>query len=239
MVPAPTPERIKELIQKGVEGGADAFGIQIGQLEKRYRTAENLKDIVKAAQGRPMYVTNYRTHLNEGMTDEELEKAILFSAECGCSLIDVMGDLYCPSQDEIAPDEEAGRRQKELIRRIHSLGAEVLMSSHTHRYLPPDEVIKIAKIQEERGADIIKIVTMADSEEEQNSNFEITARLNREISKPVLFLCGGSYCKRHRLVAPLITNGIFLCVAEQDEFTTPMQPLLSDAKEMVHTAICS
>ena len=59
-------------------------------------------------------------------------------------------------------------------------------------------------------------------------------QLKNEIEKPFLFLCVGEYCKKHRLTAPIIINGIYLCVAEQDEFSTPAQPLLKTAKAMTN-----
>ena len=38
MIQARTPERVSELIKKGLDGGTDAFAIQIDQLEREYRT---------------------------------------------------------------------------------------------------------------------------------------------------------------------------------------------------------
>lgn len=43
MIQARTPERASELIKKGLDGGTDAFAIQIDQLEREYRTESFLK----------------------------------------------------------------------------------------------------------------------------------------------------------------------------------------------------
>lgn len=43
MIQAKTPERVSELIKRGLDGGADAFAIQVDQLERKYRTEERLK----------------------------------------------------------------------------------------------------------------------------------------------------------------------------------------------------
>lgn len=233
MIQARTPERASELIKKGLEGGADAFAMQVDQLERKYRTEECYKKLFGEMNGKPLYVTDYRTNMSEGMSDEELAEELLVLAGCGAALIDVMGDLYCPSKDEITIEPEADSKQRELINKIHSYGAEVLMSSHTYRFLTWDEVLRTAKIQSDRGADIIKIVTAANTEKELYDNFEITARLKKELEKPFLFLCVGEYCKKHRLMAPIITNDIYLCVAEHDKFSTPAQPLLKTAKQLV------
>ncbi len=45
------------------------------------------------------------------------------------------------------------------------MGAEVLMSSHTFKFMKTDEVLRIVTAQQERGADVAKIVTAANSEE--------------------------------------------------------------------------
>lgn len=234
MIQARTPERVSELIKKGLDGGTDAFAIQIDQLEREYRTESCYRVLFEKMGGKPVYVTDYRNNMSTGMTDGELADELRTLAKSGAALVDVMSDLYCPSKDEITRDSAADAKQRELINKIHSYGAEVLMSSHTYRFLNFDEVREIAKIQSDRGADIVKIVAAASSERELYEIFETTARLKNEIEKPFLFLCVGEYCKKHRLTAPIIINGIYLCVAEQDEFSTPAQPLLKTAKAMTN-----
>lgn len=238
MIQARTPERVYELIKRGNAGGADAFGIQLEQLEHKYRTEKILKHIFDEAGDKPIYVTDYRSNLNTGMTDEELSEEMLLAVGCGADLADVMGDIFCRSELEITYDTDAVRRQTEYISKIHNAGGKVLMSSHTMKYLPPEKVINIAEAHQSRGADISKIVTAAESRKELDSNFEISARLSQELKIPFLFLCVGGFSAPHRRIAPLISNGMFLCVAEHDELSTPAQPLLSDAARIV-SAVCN
>lgn len=233
MIQARTPERVFELIERGLDDGADAFGLQLEQLEHKYRTEDNFKSFFKAMNGKPAYVTNYRTNLNTKMTDEERVVELLKAADCGAALIDVMGDLYCPSELEIAYDENAVKRQKELIGRIHAEGAEVLMSSHITKFLAPEAVLKIAESQVSRGADIAKVVTVADSEKELDSNYSTTLLLKEKLGHPFLFLSVGKCCAKHRRIAPFLANGMFLCVVCHDELSTLAQPLLETAKEMI------
>lgn len=233
MIQARTPERITELIRRGSEGGADAFGIQLEQFEHKYRTAETLKHIFAEAGDKPIYVTDYRTNLNSGMTDDALAEEILLAVNCGADLVDVMGDLFNESPLQIAYDRSAVKKQENFISEIHNIGGKVLMSSHTYKYLKPAKVIDIAKCHQNRGADISKIVTAVENQRELASNFEISARLMQRIGIPFLFLCVGSFSAPHRRIAPLISNGMFLCVVEHDELSTPAQPLLSDALEIV------
>lgn len=181
MIQARTPERVSELIKKGLDGGTDAFAIQIDQLEREYRTESCYRVFFEKMGGKPVYVTDYRNNMSTGMTDGELADELLTLAKSGAALVDVMSDLYCPSKDEITRDSAADAKQRELINKIHSYGAEVLMSSHTYRFLNFDEVREIAKIQSDRGADIVKIVAAASSERELYEIFETTARLKNEI----------------------------------------------------------
>ena len=51
---------------------------------------------------------------------------------------------------ELTENPLAVARQRELIDRIHSLGAEVLISSHIDSFLPAEKVLQIAFAQQER-----------------------------------------------------------------------------------------
>lgn len=233
MIQARTPERIFELIEKGISGGADAFGLQLEQLERQYHTKEIYCELFKAMGDKPCYVTNYSIAMNKGITYEELADELVTVAECGGALIDIFGDIFDRQPDQITYDDDAVKKQEELIEKIHYIGKEVLISTHTYRFMEYDDVFKILSAHKKRGADVAKIVTAANSEYELKTNFEITSELSKKLGIPYLFLCGGSYCSKHRRIAPLISDDMFLCVAEYDELSTPAQPLLRDAKKII------
>ena len=86
MVQADNPDRIKELIDKSVPEGAEAFGMQFEQLKSEYRTKEVYKDLFAYAKDKPVYVTNYRHTSNEGKTDDMLAAELV---ELAKSLIGV------------------------------------------------------------------------------------------------------------------------------------------------------
>ncbi|MBQ8387607.1 MAG: type I 3-dehydroquinate dehydratase [Clostridia bacterium] len=234
MVQGTTPERVIELIKKSDALGADAFGIQTCKLEEKDRNIETYRRIFAAAEGKPTYVTNYRKGENRhtSLDDEKIGEHIIDIARAGATLVDVMGDLYDRHPDELTTDPAAIDKQKRLIERIHAEGAEVLMSSHTMKYMEADRVLEIAMAQKERGADIIKIVTYANSEEEQLENLKTSLVLERELGAPFLLLAGGE-CNIHRRLGPMFGASMWLCVAEHDEHATPVQPLISQVK-----AIC-
>lgn len=229
MVQAHTPERIKELMDKSVPQGAEAFGIQLEQLDGCYRNREVYQDLFSYAEGIPSYVTNYRGGTNEGKTDEQLMEELFEAAECGAELCDMMGDYFDRQPGEMTYQKMAIEKQKEWICRFHETGAKVLMSSHIFRFTPAEEVLKIALEQQRRGVDICKIVCGAETMEQQLENLKIVQMLKEQLDIPFLFLSSGE-CKILRRVGGAIGCCMYLCVYEHDELATPNQPLLSDMK---------
>ena len=229
MVQADNPDRIKELIDKSVPEGAEAFGMQFEQMKTEYRTKKVYNDLFSYAKDKLVYVTNYRTAKNEGKSDTQLAEELLELADCGADLCDVMGDCFDRQPDELAVDKTAIEKQKELIRKIHNKGAKVLMSSHVLKYIPAEMVLEIALEHQRRGADICKIVTGADTMEEQIENLKIINMLKQNLKIPFLFLCGGE-CKMLRRIGGELGCCMYLCVHEYDELATPAQPLLKNLK---------
>jgi len=209
--------------------GADAYGLQVESLKPEYQNPETYKRIFKEMKHRPSYVTYYRGKSNAGKTDEELAEGLITLAESGAVLCDVMGDLFCKHPEELTEDPVAIQKQMALIDRIHSLGAQVLMSSHLYKYAPAERVLEIALEQKRRGADIIKIVTKAEDMAQQIENLRITDLLKRELGAPFLFLSGGE-CSLHRRLGIHLGCCMSLCVYEHDALSTASQPLLSTMK---------
>jgi 3-dehydroquinate dehydratase len=207
-----------------VYDGCDAFGIQIDRLLREERTEEKLGAIYKAMGNRPIYITNYRKGQSE-LSDEQLAEDLLTYLSWGATLADVMGDYFCPSKDEITYDEVAVAKQKELIDRIHAMGKEVLMSSHTHRFMTAEEVLELAKAHQARGADISKIVAKGNTEAEEMENLRITTLLKKELDIPFLFLSGGPHCKIHRTIGPMLGCNMWLTTQKHDEHSVGAQPV--------------
>lgn len=229
MVQADNPDRIKELIDKSMPDGAEAFGMQFEQMKPEYRTKEVYKALFSYAKDKPVYVTNYRHTSNEGKTDDMLALELVELAECGADLCDVMGDCFDRQPDEIAVDTTAIEKQKELIQKLHDKGAKVLMSSHVLKYIPAERVLEIALEHQKRGADICKIVTGADTMEQELENLKIINMLKENLKIPFLFLCGGE-CSILRRIGGELGCCMYLCVHEYDALATPQQPLLKDVK---------
>lgn len=230
MLQNPSIEVLEQRVLKSIEIGADAFGFQAESVRTEDNNEYNVRKLFESMQDCPVYVTNYRKRFNEGLSDEQLAKGLLDLADYGATLCDIMGDMFCPHPQELTDDKAAIDKQMRLIDDIHRKGAEVLMSSHVLKYTPAERVVEIALEQKRRGADIIKIVTKADSEEEQLENLCITTLLKKELGPtPFLYLSGGE-CGIHRRMGPSLGCCMYLCVYEHDEFTTSSQPLLSSIK---------
>lgn len=229
MVQADNPARIKELMDKSLPAGAEAFGIQFEQMLPEYRTPEVYRDLFSYAKDRPSYVTNYRGRQNGEKSDEELGDELVELAECGADLCDVMGDYFDRQPDEVAVDENAINKQIRLINKIHEKGAKVLMSSHVMKYTPAERVLEIALEHQSRGADISKIVVGVDNREQEIENLKIINLLNEKLDIPFLFLSSGE-CRILRRIGGEIGSCMYLCVYEHDSFATLTQPLLSDVK---------
>lgn len=229
MVQADNPARIKELIDKSVPEGAEAFGMQFEQMKPEYRTKEVYRDLFSYTKDKPVYVTNYRYAKNEGRSDEQLADELIELADCGADLCDVMGDYFDKQPGELSVDETAVKKQMNLINKLHEKGASVLMSSHVLKYTPADRVLEIALEHQKRGADISKIVTGADTMEQQLENLKIINILKENLKIPFLFLCGGE-CRILRRIGGELGCCMYLCVYEHDALATQTQPLLKDVK---------
>ena len=228
MVIAKTPERVKELTDKSIACGAEAIGMQFEQLNPEYRNKETYKELFSYTD-KPVYATNYRNYHNEGKSDEEIAEELLELAECGATLVDVLGDLYDKTPGEVTMNEAATAKQMELIGKLHEKGAEVLISSHILKFTPAEKVLEIALEYQRRGADIAKLVVGAENMEEQLENLKIINLLKEKLSIPFLFLSGGE-CRLLRRIGGEIGCVMYLAVYEHDELAAPAQPLLENLK---------
>ena len=235
MILKDNPDSIRFAVKNSIYDGADCLGIQLECLKKEYKTEEDYKRIFAACAGHPIYITNYRGGENVGFSDEELAKELVKALSCGATLGDVPGSLFDAESGmgiglELSTKLDAIDRQKRLIDEIHSMGKEVLMSSHVLKFTPAETVLEIAYEQKRRGADIIKIVTAANSDEEQMENLRITSLLKKELNAPFLFLSGGTHSKIHRMIGAQLGCVTYLAVQEHDERAVPTQPTIKAAK---------
>ena len=231
MLQCETPDVAIGRIRNALHSGAEAFGLQVESLGRQYQNPECYQKLFGEMRKKPVYVTNYRVCNNQGKSDEQLAEEMVTLADCGGTLIDVMGDLFDRQPDEMAIDELAIRKQMDLIEVLHGKGAQVIMSSHVMKFIPAERVLEIAMEQKRRGADIIKIVTGAEDMAQQIENLRITNLLKNELGAPFLFLSIGE-SSIHRRLGLKFGCCMHLCVYEHDAASTFDQPLLSVSKKI-------
>jgi len=235
MILKDNPDSICFAVKNSIYDGADCLGIQLECLKKEYKNEKTYEKIFAACSGHPIYITNYRINENTGFSDEELADELVKALACGATLGDVPASLFDRESGmgigfELSMKQEVIERQMRLIDKIHSMGKEVLMSSHVLKFTPAETVLEIACEQKKRGADIVKIVTAGDSDEEQMENLRITTLLKKELGVPFLFLSAGTHSKIHRMIGAQLGCVTYLAVREHDERAVPTQPTIKAAK---------
>lgn len=231
MLQCETPDLIIGRIRNALCDGAEAFGLQAEWLKPEYQTQEVYEQLIREMRDRPCYVTNYRGRNNGDTSDEVLAEGLLTWAKCGATLCDVPGDHFCKHPLQLTGDPEAIGKQMELIDKLHAQGAEVLMSSHIFTFTPAEKVLEVALEQKRRGADVVKIVTGADTMEQQIENLRITNLLKEELGIPFLFLSGGQ-CSLHRRLGIHLGCCMALCTHAHDALSSFPQPLLRIMKSV-------
>ena len=230
MIQEKTPELAIQKILNCRYDGAEAFGIQLECLEREYRTEEHLKSIFESCGGMPIYVTSYRNYESTGYTDDDCMEYLYLAAKCGATLCDVMGDTFDFQTDGTTYDEKAVEKQKKVIEKLHGLGVEVLMSTHTTKFFNEEEIYKIAKAQNDRNVDVIKIVNISNSEDELMANINICANLKKVVDKKYLYLASGSDCRLLRQIGGRLGCVMHLCVNNYETVYSKDQPILRSQK---------
>lgn len=218
------------------DDGAEAFAIELDHMKDEDKTEAKLREIFSVAGSRPVYVTNYRQNNNLGKSDEQLARELLVALDAGASLIDVMGDMFDPQKLELTENPEAEEKQIRLIKEIHARGGEVLMSSHTKCFMKEEDVIRFASIHEKRGADIAKIVTWADTEDELVDNLRTSVHLKKALSIPFLFLSCGRCSRIQRVGGYMFGSSIVLGVTSHNNENSRLQPSVRAMKAVLSNA---
>lgn len=228
-------ETVQELVAKtraAAANGADGIAVEIHNLPPEFRTVSTFKRLIDEVPLPFMFIC-YRGCKWYGNDDEARQEFLLRAAEAGAEVIDVMGDLYCKSEDELTTDQAAIEKQKKLIAEIHDRGAKALMSSHMSQLAPKsaEEIFAYLTAQSERGADICKIVTNADTEEAFVEAVRTDLILSRSFPKPFIHLTGGKYGRLHRFMGTKLGLAATFGVSGYDE-THYSQPLISSFKNV-------
>lgn len=230
--------------------GATMIDLHMSCLEDT--SVESLKKIISSS-ALPVLALNYNstyTWENAGFSEEERVASFLRAVEAGAAGIDMQGYTYhLPSKSgfcgvdkysftkgdpkEIVTDETVISMQCELIEKVHSMGAEVLLSCHPGIVMNCEQVVELALFLEKRNPDIIKIVTKAENEDDLAESIKTMMMLKKEIKTPISYHTNGKAGMLSRIINPLLGGQIAFCVDRYNEGSTMEQIDLKTAAAVV------
>ncbi len=213
---------------------------------------ETLTAIISASKI-PVLALNYHNdiHGNDcGFTEEERAELFLRAVSCGAAGIDMQGytfdikskdgffgnDTYSFTKGnpkEIVTDDITISKQCELIEKVHSRGAEVLLSCHPEIPMNSTQVVELSMFLEKRNPDIIKIVTIAENEDDLLESFKTMRMLKKEVKTAVSYHAAGAAGSLSRVINPILGGHIVFCVDGYKESSTMEQLDLKTVKAII------
>lgn len=212
--------------------GALGLAVDLADLKPEFRNRDSIKSVIDAVN-LPFMFFFYRSDKWQNLDDDGRQEVLLTAVDAGASIVDVMGDLYDPSPMEITHNPVAIDKQKRLIDKIHAKGAHVVISSHMQCARNTGEVLEHLLAVEQRGPDVVKIVTTANTPEELAEAFKTTMTLKQELKTPFIHLCNGGYSRPHRFMGPALGTSIFFAVSHYEPRYGMGQPTIRAMKTVL------
>lgn len=237
----PTVDAATSVMKESEFDGADAFIVNLmgdgtQGLREEFLTEEHLQRLFTSTS-KPSMACYYRWHFGGesiDITDEERQEILRTAVRAGAECIDLVGDTFdlMAGPDvftdesrryslksnkpprEVTTDPDAVKRQRKEIERVQRLGSEVQISAHTRIHLTPEQALTIAEMFQERGADIIKLVSVDRNWEDMLETLQATVLLNRELEIPFIMMSHGEHGVLARYMAPFL--GSMLCFTQQE-----------------------
>ncbi|MBQ8320820.1 MAG: type I 3-dehydroquinate dehydratase [Clostridia bacterium] len=234
-------------------GGASMIDLHLSCLENRDK--ESLEAVIGYSR-LPVLALNYNADYDgvpAGFSEEERVQLFLRAVEAGAAGIDMQGyTLDIKSKDgffgedkysftkgnpkEIVTDKTVIAKQCEVIEQVHTMGAEVLLSCHPGIAMSCEQIVDLALFLEKRCPDVIKIVTIAESEDDLIESFKTMLALKREVKTPVSYHTAGKAGRLSRVVNPILGGHIAFCVEHYNEGSLIEQPELQSVKAIIENA---
>lgn len=218
--------------------GADAFAIDLAMVDNKCREKESVRRLIECTS-LPIMIFTYRNYLLETATDDDRATLQLQAAELGVTCCDVMGDLFDPSPTQLTNDNTAVCKQKDLISKIHTYGAEVIMSSHIKEPVTAEYALEHMSRMAERGADIAKLIAYANTPEDFSCAVETTVILKKKLPIPFIYLCSGRYGPMHRYISPMLGSIVTFTAPRYTERVKGYQPLTLKTRQTIDDLIRS
>ncbi len=230
--------------------GADMIDLHLSCLDSC--DVEYLKKIISSTK-LPVLALNYNKSYDWSdmyFSEETRVLSLLNAVEAGVGGVDIQGYTYhLPSKTafcgenkysftkngpkEVVTDENIIKKQCNLIEKVHSMGAEVLLSCHPGISMSCDEVVDLALFLEKRNPDIIKIVSKAENEDDLAESIKTMLVLKKEIKTPISYHANGKFGDLSRIINPTLGGQIAFCVDRYTEGSTMEQIDLSLTRAVV------
>lgn len=230
--------------------GADMIDLHMSCLESA--DTDTLKHVINSSK-LPVLALNYNKKYDWsdcGLSEDERAESFLSAAAAGAAGVDIQGytfdaeskDSFCGENKysftkgnpkEIVTDSSIISKQCELIEKIHSMNAEVLLSCHPGIPMSCEQVVELALFLEKRKPDIIKIVTFAADENDLIESFKAMTVLKKEVKTKVSYHTNGTAGSLSRIVNPILGGHIIFCVDRFNEGSTMEQLDLKTVKATI------
>ena len=230
--------------------GAEMIDLHLSCLEDQ--SEEGIRAIIEKCP-LPVLALNYASAYDWtpiSYTEEEREALFLRAIRAGAAGVDIQGYTFdLPSKSgfhgedkysftkgspkEIVTDASVIERQSAFIEKVHAMGGEVLLSCHPGIPMKCEQVVDLALFLEKRNPDIIKIVTIANSEEDMLESLRAMVELKKAVKTPISYHAGGKFGGLSRVVCPALGGQIAFCVDRFSESSTFEQLELASAKATI------
>lgn len=237
VITEPDVDSVIRVIDVAEKEGADAFELNLSFL---YGTdprlsAKELKDIFAATKC-PIFTTNRRVDVKGHVFSRSEEERMQIQLDCfevGSVGLDMELDTFAkPGTPLEFIDASVVGKQREIIKKVHEGGGEVMVSQHEpERIFAPEEVVKIASyIEKVLEADIAKLVSFARSYEDFVTCLRATLSLKKYTSIPFVHQAHGQHAKLSRIICPILGSILFYCPPEVGKGTVIDQPSIRSVK---------
>lgn len=237
--------------------GASAFDLHMMSLDRKFHNYDDLHKIISSTV-KPVLALYYRWNMSCDLNvpDEERVAAQLTAIQAGAAGLDVTADIFDPSPTlptfsaaatayslnrkskplEISRKPEAIAKQKELFSVVHDMGAEVLMSAHTRVAMKAEDVVELAKEIEDRGVDMVKVVSVCLNEDDLAEAIKATIELKKVMKVPFQYQCHGENAKVLRIIGPMLGSMLVFCNQQYRAGSFCDQPLVKNTKVLFDNA---
>lgn len=242
-------------IKNGETRGARGFDLHLATLDEEFRNVESIKQIVDATD-KPILALHYNNGYfgDLGMNEEERTALLMAAVDAGVSAV----DLQCYTFDteakagfvdfdhipegleflsqkkprEVALKPEIIEKQRKFIDEAHAKGAEVLISMHFGVHLSFEELKALATFAHDvKGADIVKMVTPCENEEQLAECISSTILMKRDLPFPFSYHANGKMGRKSRKICPMLGSHIMFCNVDYGYCSDPEQLHLESMTE--------